>query len=112
MLPVRETLEPLGFQVEWEEGARVVTLKRDNWKVEFQVGSNEVAYYGLTYQMNAQVQLSQGNTMVPVQMLREFLAADVNLMELEQQTRLYIRISPDICVKTCPIPNLKRGAKG
>ena len=71
LLPVRFISESFGYEVEWNESTRTVTLKSDDNTVEMIIGDNRLFVNGEAYEMDTSAIIMEGRTLIPLRALCE-----------------------------------------
>jgi len=69
LVPVRGVFEQLGFDVNWNQTAQIVTLTNDNYEVIITIGSNTFTTNGEEHQLDVPAQIIDGRTLVPIRMV-------------------------------------------
>lgn len=71
MIPIRVVVENLGFEVQWEQKSRKVTVRQDGKSVELAVGSKKASADGITLDLNAAPKQTGGTVLVPIRFVGE-----------------------------------------
>ncbi|WP_310829282.1 N-acetylmuramoyl-L-alanine amidase family protein [Paenibacillus pedocola] len=71
MIPIRVVVENLGFQVQWEQKSKKVTVQQDGKTVQLAVGSKIAEADGVTLALNAAPKQNGGTVLVPIRFVSE-----------------------------------------
>ncbi|WP_148449115.1 copper amine oxidase N-terminal domain-containing protein, partial [Paenibacillus ihuae] len=71
MIPIRVVVENLGFQVQWEQKSKKVTVQQDGKTVQLAVGSKTAEADGVTLSLNAAPKQNGGTVLVPIRFVSE-----------------------------------------
>ena len=77
LVPVRGVFEQLGFEVEWDSGARQAILTSDSHTVVITIGSNEFTTNGVSHTLDVPAQLIANRTMLPLRLPLESVGYSV-----------------------------------
>ena len=88
LVPVRQTLEALGAEVEWQGEAQKIVCRRGEATVILQVDSREALVNGRPLQLEAAPQLLGGRAIVPLRPVVESLGAAVTWDEASRTARV------------------------
>lgn len=77
MIPIRVVVENLGFNVQWEQKTRKVTVRQDGKSVELSVGSKTANSDGNTLNLNAAPKQTGGTVLVPIRFVGEHFGLKV-----------------------------------
>lgn len=78
LVPIRPIAESLGFDVNWNEKTRTVTINKGNDNVRLVVSQKIAKKNGQTINLDVPAQIINKRTMVPVRFIAEALSYDVN----------------------------------
>lgn len=87
LVPMRSIFEVLDVDVDWEESTSTITAKKEDTKVELNIGSDIAKVNGEQIKLDVPAKLTSGRTMVPARFISESLGNSVNW---EQETRTVI----------------------
>ncbi len=113
MVPMKEFFEAMGARILWVESERLVVAYKDNMHMKLQLG-NKIAYRnGKRFMLESEPVLSQGHTMVPIQIISETFNmkptwnADTQTLNLEgSDDDAGLKLFSDGIYKTKPIDEL------
>jgi len=71
LVPVRGVFEALGFDVEWDNATRTVSLTRDNYEVTIVIDSPTFNTNGVNHDLDVPAQIIGGRTMLPIRLVLE-----------------------------------------
>jgi len=71
LVPVRGVFEALGFDVDWNQETRRVTLTRENARVDITINSTAFTANGRAYALEVPAQIIDGSTMLPIRSVLE-----------------------------------------
>jgi len=71
LVPVRAVFEMLGFEVDWNETFRIVTLTSDDYVVHIRIGIRGFTTNYRSYSFEVPAQIIDGRTMVPIRAVLE-----------------------------------------
>jgi len=71
LAPVRSVFVQLGFEPDWDDMARQVTLTRAGYTIIITIDSAEFVTNGVTYELDVPALLIEGRTMVPLRAILE-----------------------------------------
>lgn len=78
LVPIRPIAESLGFEVEWDEKTRTVTINKGTNHVRLVVSQKIAKKNGQTINLDVPAQIINQRTMVPVRFIAEALTYNVN----------------------------------
>lgn len=78
LVPIRPIAEGLGFEVEWNEKTRTVTINKGTNSVRLVVSQKIAKKNGQTINLDVPAQIINQRTMVPVRFIAEALSYNVN----------------------------------
>ena len=93
LVPVRGVFEILGFDVNWNESARTITLHRVGYsfdEIVITLGSNEFVTNGVRHVLDVPAQSIGGRTVLPIRLVLESVGYSVGWNENERTVNVYL----------------------
>ena len=102
LVPVRGVFEIIGFDVNWNESTRTITLSRLGYSMDeivITLGSNEFVTNGVRHVLDVPAQSIGGRTVLPIRLVLESVGYTVDWNENERIVNAYIEPSRTILVR-------------
>ncbi|MGD8190093.1 stalk domain-containing protein [Brevibacillus ginsengisoli] len=78
LVPISPIAKSLGFQVDWNNAKRTVTIKKSSDTIQLVIEQKAATHNGQVLNLDAQPQIINGRTMVPVRFIADALRYQVN----------------------------------
>ncbi|SHH31387.1 Copper amine oxidase N-terminal domain-containing protein [Anaerosphaera aminiphila DSM 21120] len=77
LVPIRFISESLGYEVEWDEDDREITIEKGNTEIELKVGSTKVEVNNVEKTIEVAPEINQNRTFVPIRFIAENFGVNV-----------------------------------
>jgi len=92
LVPVRSVFEHIGFDVDWEEETRTVTLIRENDEIIIAIDSDEFITNGRTHRLDVPAQVINDRTMLPIRAVLASVGYNVDWDEESSTVLVYSNV--------------------
>ncbi|WP_340024387.1 N-acetylmuramoyl-L-alanine amidase [Paenibacillus sp. FSL K6-1096] len=105
MIPLRVVAENLGFEVQWEQATRKVTVQQDGKSVQLAVGSKTAEADGVSLDLNAAPKQTGGTVLVPIRFVSEQFGLSVGWDNTDKTVYLSGGVTSDEPLSPDPLPS-------
>lgn len=98
-IPVRDSLEKLGYEIEWDRSKKETLIKAGK-TIGIRANKNTISVEGREEKLKSKPIIKGGNMYIPLELVRDHMDLDISLDEFTKELALYKRLEEDLIKKS------------